>query len=395
MNKKIFTTLETLPDNLKNLTGKNFIPLENKDILFLKNSVSITHIAKIPYYFSGILSLIFSMFFLYTSVHYLTQYTGKTRNNEGVVITFLMLFTMFLLFLLSRFYLNKSIKQQKAIDNGEIKYGLWITPTHILNHDFNEGIQCIAKQDIVSLNVYKSIRPPVDMLIIKTDTGETMRIAANWLENTDINSLHTLIENKIMSDKIKTVQIDYFLTSHNVPSVRYSRFFSLCRFLEVYNNENMLNFEERNQLVSYVNKKITHWSSSERIAEENWFMDIDAQENWEYGVNGITSSKEFLGYLPVGYWLMPLAKVVIIDFDKADLMYSQSVEQFIHSTAFENIEFLNIKIPINDYFIEKITHTDKFNHLKTFITLNTQCENINSIQLFKDWKNKNNIVDIL
>jgi hypothetical protein len=377
-----------LTDDLKRLMGKDFTPSVQTDILYIPSSFNGHGFAKIPYYLSAFMSGITGSIFIYSIVSEWVKRPLSEFRNEGVFIAFLLFFLMFSLFLVCKRYFNQSQKRQKQIETGEIKFGLWLTPTHILTHDLNEGVRAVAKKNVAYLEVYKSGKPRIDLVLVHVSNKEVMRIAADWLNGyyQKAEALKILIESKLMSDKIKPIVIDYFLNSHNVPSTRYNRFFSLFRFIEVYDIEHQLNVEEKRELINYINKKIENWSPEERLAEKEWFICIASNENWEYGVNGITSSEEFLGYLKKASWLMPLAQTAILDFKKADLLTPKNVEDFVDTDAYKGLESLTIDIMMSDYCIEKIMSSNTFTHLKTLKTPRINYVNQSLKQVFEDWK---------
>ena len=377
-----------LTDDLKRLMGKDFIPSVQTDILYIPSSFNSHGFAKIPYYLSAFMSGITGFIFIYSIVSEWVKRPLSEFRNEGVFITFLLFFLMFCLFLVCKRYFNHSKKRQKQIETGEIKFGLWLTPTHILTHDFNEGIRAVEKKNIAYLEIYKSGKPRIDLVLVHVSNKETLRIAADWLIGYYLKAeaLKTLIESKLMSDKIKPIVIDYFLNSHSMPSTRYNRFFSLFRFIEVYDIEHQLNYDEKRELINYINKKIENWSPTERLAEKEWFMHIESNQNWEYGVNGISSSEEFLGYAKKASWLMPLAKTAVLDFKKADLLTPKNVEDFVDTNAYKGLESLTIDIMISDYCIEKIMSSNTFTHLKTLKTPSIRYDNQDLKQVFEDWK---------
>ena len=141
-----------LTDDLKRLMGKDFTPSVQTDILYIPSSFNSHGFAKIPYYLSAFMSGITGFIFIYSIVSEWVKRPLSEFRNEGVFITFLLFFLMFCLFLVCKRYFNYSKKRQKQIETGEIKFGLWLTPTHILTHDFNEGVRAVEKKNIA----YKS-----------------------------------------------------------------------------------------------------------------------------------------------------------------------------------------------------------------------------------------------
>ena len=355
---------EYLPEDFKNLTGKNFNAALHPEIIYIPGSINAESLAKIPYYMCAVLSSLAGIFFLYNGISaiiYWSRY-GAFRN-EGTIISLLMFAFMSGLFLLCRRYFKKSKKMQQQIVNEEIWFGLWITPTHIICHDMNEGWKCVLKADIASLEIYKSVKPPLDMVMLHLHNKQQMRIVANWLNGyyRKAEELKILIESKMFSGKIKPDVIDDFIRQHSTANERNDRFALLITFAERYNKYYNLTVPEKNELITYLNKKIEAWPAEERQAKEDWWVDFYIDDSYQYGVNSAVI-KEFRGYYKNPNWLMPLARTAILDFDMADLIAEKNADSFVEANSFEGLEALILKIMVCDYCIKKIMTSGKFSH---------------------------------
>ena len=384
---------EYLPEEVKNLTGKNFNPAQHPEIIYIPGSINAESLAKIPYYMCAVLSSLTGIFFLYTCISaiiYWSRY-GAFRN-EGPFISFIMFAFMSGLFLLCRRYLKKSKKMQQQIANGEIRFGFWITPTHMICHDMNEGWNCVLKADIASVEIYKSVRPPLDMVVLHLHNKQQMRIVANWLNGyyKKVEDLKILIESKLFSGKIKPGVIDDFIRQHSIPNEMNNRFELLIIFAERYNKDHNLTGREKQELITYLNKKIEAWPAEERLAKEDWWVDFNIDDSYAYGVN-MAGIKEFRGYYKNPNWLMPLAKTAILDFDMADLIAEKNADSFVEANSFEGLEALILKITVCDYCIEKIMASGKFSHLKKLVTPGLNTFDPNMRKKFEDWKTEHKI----
>jgi len=393
MTNLILKKEEDLPAGLQNLTGKNFIPAGHPEIIYIPGTFNVQSLAKIPYYLCAVMSFFAGIFFLYTVVSEIINWHKNTRfRSEGVMITFIMFAFMFGLFLLCRRYLKKSTILQQKINSGEKRFGLWITPGHLLTNDLNEGMRCVAKKEIEHLETYFSGRPQLDMVLVYLHNKQQMRIVADWLSGYYRKSgdLKTLIESKLISGKINTGVIDGFINTLGTPGEKQNRFFLLTSFIEKYTKENGLDTQEKNDLILYVNQKIKNWLPAERLAEESWWVDFTIDDSYVYGVNSATI-KEFRGYQKEPYWLMPLAKTAVLDFEMADLIAKRNVDAFIESDCFSRLENLSVAIMISDYCIEKIMASGKFSHLKILDTPSTHFADKNQEKKFEAWKAEHKI----
>ncbi len=186
-----------LPSDLRYLTGKEFDPDKSGEVFFIQDVYNLKNLAKIPYYITSFLTLITATFFIFTLVQELTK-EGKFRN-EGVIITFIIFAFMLVMFLLSAKYFNRSKELQKDIASGEKRFGLWITPEYLISNDTNEGFRAVNKKEIEHLDIYRSGRPRLDMVIIHLKNKQVIRIAADWLTGyfRKPEELKSLIESKL------------------------------------------------------------------------------------------------------------------------------------------------------------------------------------------------------
>ncbi len=384
---------EELPEDLKNLTGKNFNPAQHPEVLYMPGSFNAESLAKIPYYICAVLSSLAGIFFLYTVIQAIIyQHKYGEFRNEGPLISFMMFAFMFGLFLLCRRHLKSSKKLQQQMATGQVRFGLWITPEHILCHDMNEGWNCVLKADIAYLDIYKSTRPPIDMVVLHLHNKQQMRVVATWLNGyyQKVGELKDLIEAKLVPGKIKQDEIDDFIDQHNIPNEKVDRFSLLIFFTERYCKEHDLNEQEKYDLIAYINEKIKAWSAEERLAKEEWWVDFNTDDSYQYGVNTAVT-KEFRGYHKDPYWLMPLAKTAILEFDMADLISERNADAFVAANCFEGLETLIIKITICDYCIKKIMASGKFSHLKRLVTPGLNLYDPDLRKKFEEWKMGHNI----
>jgi hypothetical protein len=257
----------------------------------------------------------------------------------------------------------------------------------------NEGWNCVLKTDITYLDIYKSGRPPLDMVVLHLHNKQQMRIVADWLKGyyKKAEELKALIQSKLVTGKIRPGVIDDFIARHNIPNEKNNRFALLIDFAEQYNKEHDLNDREKQELIAYINKKIESWPAGERLAKEDWWVDLYTDDSYQYGVNSAII-KEFRGYYKDPNWLMPLAKTAILDLDMADLIAERNADSFVAANSFEGLENLIINITTGDYCIEKIMASGKFAHLKKLETPGSNMHDPNVRKRFEAWKTEHGII---
>lgn len=186
-----------LPSGLQYLTGKDFNPDNIGEVLFIQDVYNLKNLAKIPYFITSFLTLLTATFFIYTLINEMSK-SGKFRN-EGVIITFIIFAFTLILFLLSAKYFNRTKELQQDIASGEKRFGLWITQEYLISNDTNEGFRAVNKKEIDHIDIYKSGRPRLDMVIVHLKNKQVIRIAADWLTGyfRKPEELKTLIENHI------------------------------------------------------------------------------------------------------------------------------------------------------------------------------------------------------
>lgn len=202
MSNLIVKKQEELPDNLRYLTGKEFDLKEHLDILYVEGFYNVQNIAKISFYISLAILIFSGIFFLSATIPALLDWR-KTSNllNEGNFITGMMLLFSLGFFLICRGYLKRTTILQKKIETGEKRLGLWITPTHLISVDTNEGLKGVEIKEIDHLDIYRSVRPPIDMVIVHLHNKEEIRIVADWLKGyyKKPEELKTLIESIVFN----------------------------------------------------------------------------------------------------------------------------------------------------------------------------------------------------
>jgi len=164
-----------LPGDLQKLLGKDFVP--SAKVWYLASSYKPQSLARIAFKVFLPIFIGTVLFFLIEAYYLLT---GEAHNNEGFMIALIMfLFSAFMqgIFWL---YLRKMTRLTAAIASGEVRFGLWITPSHLLHKDM-EGLQCVEKHEIESTSIYYSGRPRVDMVVLTLRNKQKIYIVSDWL----------------------------------------------------------------------------------------------------------------------------------------------------------------------------------------------------------------------
>ncbi len=175
MNTIVLRKQNQLPQDLQKLLGKDFLP--SSKVWYLPNSFRPQSLARVA--FNVFLSIfVGASLFLLIEIYF--TLTGAAQNNEGLVISAMMFLFAGLMQGILYWYLRRMRKLTAALAAGEVRFGLWITPSHLLHKDM-EGLQCVEKHEIESSKIYYSGRPRVDMVVLTLRNKQKIYIVSDWL----------------------------------------------------------------------------------------------------------------------------------------------------------------------------------------------------------------------
>jgi hypothetical protein len=393
MSKLILRDEQQLPEELKILLGKNFIPLLRPEICYLPSHFQIQSLAGVAFKMTRFMAILFGAIFIYTLISQLTGNQEKAcYQDEGVVLTFIMFAFTAMLAVISYRYFKKSQAKQKQIDSNELRLGLWITPTHLMTKDLNSGMECVAIKDILNLSTTEINNAHVSLVLVHLTNKQTFRIAANWLDGfaNRKEDLKKIIEEKITKKDNRMDEINAYFTTQHV-SENSDRFAKLIHFLSSYFSKNAFTLNDKKEIIEQTRAKIKNWNMDECLADELWWVNFYIDDAYHYGVNS-SEIKEFKGYQEQSSLFMPLAKTALLESWQAGLISPEYVDEFIASDAFQYLEKLILKVCPSDYCVEQMMSSGKFSHLKV-LEMSPYYNDSTLKERCMQWKKDNNIKD--
>lgn len=163
------------------LAGKTFDANRSTGVFYIRGIYNASGFVKLPYYIMLVVTLLaFAVFVLVTVVAILNPDPNVGIQTEGMFITFLLFAMMAGMFLWSRSYLQKTKRIAASVAAGEIRFGLWITSTHLLLQDMNNSLRGVAKQDIRQLELNRS--NGMEQIWVRTKNNRVLFITVDWLE---------------------------------------------------------------------------------------------------------------------------------------------------------------------------------------------------------------------
>ncbi len=163
------------------LAGNTFDPNRSAGVFYIRGIYNASGFVKLPFYIMLVLALLTgAVFLLVTIVAILNPDTNMGIQTEGMIITFLIFALMGGMFLWARAYYKKTKRISAAVSAGEIRFGLWITPTHLLLQDMNNSLRGVAKKDIRRIEVSNS--NGMQQLWVRLQNNRVLFITTDWLE---------------------------------------------------------------------------------------------------------------------------------------------------------------------------------------------------------------------
>lgn len=235
---------------------------------------------------------------------------GQFRG-EGLIITGSMVLFAAVLYGLCRWANNKTLRREAEGHIGRTRWGLWLTPQHVLVHDNDEGIRCVRKQDVTTTHIYASGRPPLDLLVLTLTNGHPIRIAVDSLDGWRGRAsqlrqevVARLGENPATNVGISLEQVKKIATYY-LPHQQFSYF---VRELNQEAQRLQYGANEKTALLALAEQALMQvdWPGASRYAMDDWFM-------WTETVNDDCSESDtrFLGFKKAeALWLLPLCRAV-------------------------------------------------------------------------------------
>lgn len=124
------------------------------------------------------------------------------------------------------------------------------------------------------------------------------------------------------------------------------RWDDLLEHLEWFAAHERLSLADQSRLIDDVRSRIAHWGAEERRAPETWLYDIETEDVWEYGANGVYSEEHFRGFSPQPHWLFPLAASVRLSDHRLNLCWDAHVAQLKSLDIWKYVCLLSIAVPM-------------------------------------------------
>ncbi len=240
----------------------------------------------------------------------------QNTNPVDVYLYIAMTVGFFTIAVLTAFFTYRLFNKIKQINNDENIYGIWITRKYLVCND-PEGIKFIPIPFIKNFKIYRSGRPPLQMLIAEAKPPFTrIQMVCNFLS---IYQTPEALEKTVTQKITELIVPEKYLNATNA-AIAYANQYedSKKMFLLHVKLKDMIEAHPATRptlqkIARYVNIKITHWNDECRIIPEEWVFNKEVNENWEYGVNGVSSSEKWDEPTYPGHWLVPLGRIFIIE----------------------------------------------------------------------------------
>ena len=284
-----------------------------------------------------------------------TVLTASRFRSEGIAITLgLVLFASGIHWWCRR-GLAKSVRLEEDVKAGRIRYGLWITPQHVLVHD-QEGVNCVARQDIARLYVYNSGRPPIDLLVLALHNKATVSVLVNALDGWagQAARLQQEVQARLFAQLGITAQEVREIVAHYPP--KPEAFWQMMRQLDALAQQLKLDAAGNAALCEMVDVALNAWPDESRVTSDSWFMLTEIDSSYEYGVNACSSGTAYLGFLAHPSWRLPLCRRVFFDQAQSIFPTVESVQKCaatFRAVPLTVIEFTGgINGPVFDAFLD-------------------------------------------
>ena len=256
------------------------------------------------------------------------------------------------------YYTYKLFIKVKTVNNTE-NFGVWLTKKYLISFGGNETPEYVPLPFIDLLSIYKSNRPPIDMIVVAVKKPyQKFRIVSNWLTTPQsVENLKLALEQQII-----ILTLPQKIIHQTDAAIRYAngygndqKMYHLITQLTDVLNENFQSKVHWHLLAIYINQKIANWPDEIKIIPEDWVFNIEVNENWEYGVNGVTYAEKLNGVNENAHWLLPIGRVLVIQNQLLENYFTgmelNQLSTLLSTSAVQKIIF---KISVAKYAPEKI-----------------------------------------
>jgi len=214
------------------------------------------------------------------------------------------------------------------INNDANNYGIWLTKKYLICNDANEGIKFIPVSSIKKFRVYHSTRPPLEMLIAEAETPfKPVRMACNYL--LPRQSPEQL--EKLLTQQINVLPIPQQYLAPIAAAVAFAESYEDSKKIFLLNNrlKEMVSDQPGTTdtlriLAKYIDSKISHWNDDCKIIPEEWVFIKEVNENWEYGVNGVSYAEKWEAPFYPGNWLVGIGRVFIVETKELEIFFNDT-----------------------------------------------------------------------
>ncbi len=255
--------------------------------------------------------------------------------------------------LLTTFITYRIFNRIKQLNKDENVYGIWITRKYLICNDTG-GLRYVPIPFLKNFKIYRSGRPPLQMLVAETKpTFTVIQMVCNFL-----STYQTPEElEKTITQKITELAVPEKYINATNAAIAFAnqyedskKFFLLHVKLTEMTEAQPATRATLQKIARYVDSKITHWKDDCRIIPEEWIFNKEVNENWEYGVNGVSYSVKWDEPTYPGHWLVPLGRIFIIQTEelKPFLGTPVSNNKMADVLAICSLKKMIIKIPLKE-----------------------------------------------
>ena len=246
----------------------------------------------------------------------------------------------------------------KTVNNTQ-NYGMWLTKKYLISFAGNATPEYVPLPFIDLFSIYKSTRPPIDMVVVAVKKPyQKFRIVSNWLTTPQtVENLKLALEQQII-----ILTLPPKIIHQTDAAIRYAngygndqKMYHLITHLKDVLNDNFQSKEQWHLLALYIDQKIANWPDDIKIIPEDWVFNIEVNENWEYGVNGVTYNEKLNGVNEHAHWLLPIGRVLVIKNQLLENYFTgMELNQLSTLLSTSTVQKIIFKISVAKYAPEKI-----------------------------------------
>lgn len=157
-------------------------------VTFIQDLTKHHEVGKIGFYIALVLFFVTGIFFLFV----LYKEIVKLQNDNdfdfiavGIVGAFFFFASLF--FIIMYFYAKKKNRIKKQIANGELKFGVWITPNYVIANHLWYPLQCVEIKNITNISIYKQTNRMWTYLQLNLKNKQCISFLTNHLHVTNNN----------------------------------------------------------------------------------------------------------------------------------------------------------------------------------------------------------------